>query len=127
MQSSKTPCNLQEQETCVYLLLYVSKISHSDIKTTKMYKPLDVVYRVSFCIFFMALIAGINFLATSQGAYKQAVLVGTLASSIVIICSIYEVLSSKQAKTSEKLIWIVAFLLFNIAAALVFFLLNAKG
>ncbi len=87
-----------------------------------MYKPLDIVCRVSFCIFFIALIAGIYFLSTDQVAYKQATIVGTLASSIVVICCMYEVVASKQTKRAEKVIWVVAFLLFNIVGTLVYYL-----
>jgi hypothetical protein len=87
-----------------------------------MYKTSDIVCRVCFCIFFLALIAGVWFLSTDQSLYRQATFVGTSASTIVVICCIWEVVSSKQTKRAEKVIWVAAFLLFNIVGALVYYL-----
>jgi Ca2+/Na+ antiporter len=87
-----------------------------------MYKPLDFVCRVSFCIFFLALIAGISFISADQSAYKQATLAGTVASSMVVICCTLEVVASKRAKRAKKVIWVAAFLLFNMVGALVYYL-----
>jgi uncharacterized protein involved in response to NO len=87
-----------------------------------MYKTSDIVCRVSFCIFFLALIAGICFLSTDQSLYRLATIVGTSASSIVVICCICEVVASKQTKRAEKVIWVAAFLLLNIVGALVYYL-----
>jgi hypothetical protein len=93
---------------------------------SKITRLFDVVFRLSFSIYFIALLVGIYLMIIGSDVYQQTVIVGGLALSIIIINSIYEVITAIQIKWSDKLVWIVAFLLFNVLAALLYFLLRKQ-
>lgn len=86
----------------------------------------DNIFSVSFCIFFLALIGGIHFLITGQEGYEQAVIVGTLASSIIIIAGVCEVVFFAQISLFGKITWIISFIVLNILTALFYFLIGRK-
>jgi apolipoprotein N-acyltransferase len=90
-----------------------------------MTKLFDVVFRLGFTIFFIAFLTGMYWLIVGSNTYQQAVIIGGLASSVVVVvCGIYEVLTAKQAKRSDKFVWIAAFLLCNVLAALLYYQSN---
>jgi Na+/proline symporter len=91
-----------------------------------MYRHVDNIFRVSFCTFFFALIAGIYFLVAGKDGYNQALIVGTLASVIVVTLALYEVLSSKQIRSTYKILWAIFFISFNTLAGLVYFLVGRE-
>jgi hypothetical protein len=74
----------------------------------------------------MGLLAGIYFLITHAAAYGQMVIVGRLASNIIIAYSIYKVATAKLADFRERAMRIAVFLLFNILAVFLYHIMRRK-
>ena len=92
-----------------------------------MNKPLDVILRIGVCVFLLASVAGFYQLATRQDdSYQTPLIVAGFASCMMILVSLYEILSSKRISRVQKAVWVIGFFLLNSIAALVYFFTDRK-
>ena len=88
-----------------------------------MYKHLGKIFRISFFVFLIALVAGIHFYVTGQtNYYHQSLIIGTFASIIIVSSAIYEIVSSNNVSFTKKLLWSLFLISFNTLAGAVYLL-----
>ncbi len=82
----------------------------------------DVIYRSGMLIFFAALCSGIYFyfIENDPSVYRQMVIIGSVSSMLMVICSIAEVNRSTRLPAGNKTLWTVFFLFFNWIAVTVY-------
>lgn len=93
-----------------------------------MYKLFTVILKASLFASLFSMVLGMYFISTEQ--YDTAMtcaIIGGLTNLVFTAIAISEVIVSRNLQTGTKLIWMAAFLLFQILAGVFYFLTERKS